>query len=129
MFEESNQYVVKAENDYSKHVSLLVALIDSSQTVNVEFIECAISDELSALEAASSWFEGTEFLVDFTMHLSGDSGLLDIEFKGIDDVKRVVLSQYIQKGDIFNIYYGDSSKGGGTWNTDLISTLNEYFNA
>lgn len=114
---------------FAQLVFMFVLFIDKQQKVNPEFIDCAIRDRLSVLDAVGTWFHGTEISVEIMHHLEGSSGLLDIDIAGIDSVRRVVLSMDITKGDMFNIYYGDSSKGGGTWNTDLVTTLRNYFQA
>ncbi len=112
---------------FSDLVCGFVEFIDKSQEVNPEFIECAFEDELSVAEAVESWFSGSELAVEVMHHSEGTSGLLDIDIQGVDTVRRVVLRMDIKKRDMFNIYYGESSKGGGTWDTDLVTTLNNYF--
>jgi hypothetical protein len=104
-----------------------ISFIDASQEVNPEFIDCALQDELSISEAVESWFNGTELAVDIEHHLRGTSGLIDVDIQGVGSVRRVVLSMDIAKGDMFNVYYGESAKGGGTWNTDLKTSLTEFF--
>jgi hypothetical protein len=112
---------------YSDLVCEFVGFIDKTQDVNPEFIDSAIEDELSVYEAVSSWFECSEISLDIDHHLGGESGLLDIDIQGIYAVRRVVISINIKKGDMFNIYYEESSKGGGTWDKDLVTTLKNYF--
>ena len=112
---------------YSDLVCGFVAFIDKTQDVNSEFIDSAIEDELSVSEAVRSWFSGSDISVEIEHHLAGTSGLLDIDIQGIDTVRRVVLGMDIKKRDMFNIYYGESSKGGGAWDKDLVTTLKNYF--
>jgi hypothetical protein len=112
---------------YSDLVCEFITLIDKSQDVNPEFIDNAIGDELSVSEAVTSWFENSELSVEIEHHAGGTSGLLDIDIQGIETVRRVVLGMDIKKTDMFNIYYGESSKGGGTWDKDLVTTLRKYF--
>lgn len=112
---------------FGQLVCMFVLFIDKQQKVNSDFIDCAIGDGLNVLDAVGTWFQGTELSVEIMHHLDGSSGLLDIDIAGIDSVRRVVLSMDIKKGDMFNIYYGDSSKGGGSWNNDLVTTLRHYF--
>lgn len=104
-----------------------ISLIDVTQEVNPEFIDCALQDELSISEAVESWFNGSELAVEIEHHLEGSSGLIDVDIQGVGSVRRVVLSMDIAKGDMFNVYYGESAKGGGTWNTDLKTSLKEFF--
>ena len=96
---------------YADLVRDFVEFIDSKQDVNSEFIDCAINDKLSVSEAVASWFDGTTLSVEIMHHSEGSSGLLDIDIEGISSVRRVVLRMDIKKGDMFNIYYGESSKG------------------
>lgn len=112
---------------YSDLVCELVTFIDTTQDVNQEFIDSAIRDGLGVSEAVSSWFEGSELSVGVEHHAEGTSGLLDIDIQGVSTVRSVVLSLNIKTKDMFNIYYGESSKGGGTWNKDLVTTLRNYF--
>lgn len=112
---------------YSDLVCDFVVFIDKSQDVNNEFIYSAIGDELSVSEAVNSWFEGSELSVKIEHHAVGISGLLDIDIKGVSTVRRVVLGMNVKKNDMFNIYYGESTKGGGAWDADLVTTLRNYF--
>ncbi|MBE8233121.1 MAG: hypothetical protein HAW67_05240 [Endozoicomonadaceae bacterium] len=112
---------------YSELVCKFVGFIDKAQDVNPEFIDSAIGDGLSVSLAVNSWFEGSELSVEIEHHAAGTSGLLDIDIQGVDTVRRVVLGMDIKKRDMFNIYYGESTKGGGTWDKDLVTTLRNYF--
>lgn len=113
---------------YAKLVADFVAFIDKSQKVGSDFIDAAIHDELTVAEATQTWFEGSEISIyEIVHHANGTSGLIDIDIEGINTTRRVVLSMSIKKNDMFNIYYDESSKGGGTWDTDLVTTLNNYF--
>ena len=109
--------------EYTKHVCEFVALIDGSQEVSPEFIECALHDGLGVADAVNSWFKETPISVQIEHHLSGFSGLLDIDIGGIGDIHRVVLPMDIQEGDVFNVYHGKSSKSGGVWSGDLVTSL------
>lgn len=112
---------------YADLVCDFVAFIDKTQDVNHEFIDSAIGDELSVHEAVNSWFNGSELSVEIEHHAIGTTGFLDIDIEGISTVRRVVLGMNVKKNDMFNIYYGESTKGGGTWDTDLVTTLRSYF--
>ncbi|KZX57765.1 hypothetical protein A3709_19270 [Halioglobus sp. HI00S01] len=112
---------------YADLVASIVRLIDRGADVSPAFIDDALSDELSVYDAVASWFVGTGLEVEVSQDLSGTSGMLDIDITGIGSVRRVVLRTDIQRGDIFNIYYADSSKGGGEWKTDVKSALEAYF--
>jgi hypothetical protein len=112
---------------YSDLVCNFITFVDKTHDVYPEFIDSAIGDELSVSEAVSSWFSGSDISVEIEHHLDGTSGLLDIDILGIDTVRRVVIGMDIKKRDMFNIYYGESTKGGGTWDKDLVTTLKKYF--
>lgn len=112
---------------YKNTLESFIYFIDATQEVNSEFIDCAMQDELSITEAAKSWFDDSGLAVEIEHHAGGSSGLIDIDIQGVGSVRRVVLPMNITKGDMFNIYYGDSSKAGGTWNNDLKTTLTEFF--
>jgi hypothetical protein len=112
---------------YSELVCGFVAFIDKTQDVNPEFIDSAIGDDLSVSEAVRSWFSGSDISVEIEHHAVGTSGLLDIDIQGIDTVRRVVLGMDVKKRDMFNIYYCESSKGGGIWDKDLVTSLKNYF--
>lgn len=112
---------------YKSILEGFISLIDATQEVNPEFIDCALQDELSISEAVESWFSGSDLCISIEHHAGGSSGLIDIDIQGVGSVRRVVLPMNITKGDMFNIYYGDSSKAGGTWNNDLKTTLTEFF--
>lgn len=112
---------------YADLVNAFVGLIDKEQKVTPEFIDCAIDDGLTISDAVSSWFVGSELAVEIEYHANGTTGLVDIDIQGVKSLRRVVLRMDITKGDMFNIYYGESSKGGGTWCTDLRTTLENYF--
>lgn len=114
-------------NSFAKMVQSFVEFIDKKQKINPEFVDCVIRDRLTVLEAVSTWFLGTDISVLIVHHLEGSSGLLDIDIEGIHSVRRVVLPMDIKADDMFNVYYGESSKGGATWKTDLVTTLNNYF--
>lgn len=112
---------------FGEHVRDVISFVDKSQDVADEFIDSAIKDGLSVFDAVSTYFEGTTLLVNVELHVNGETGLLDIDIEGIDSVRRVKLPMGIKQGDMFNVYYAESSKGGGTWDTDLVTTLNNFF--
>lgn len=114
--------------EFAALVSQFVSFIDSTQEINPEFIDNAILDELPVNEAVSSWFLGSDLSIEISHHLSGASGLIDIDFQGVGSTRRVVLSMDVKRGDMFNIYYGKSSKGGGVWEIDLKTSIANYFN-
>jgi hypothetical protein len=117
-------------NLFSELVSGFVTLIDREQTVNPEFIDSALNDDLSVSAAVASWFEGSEISVEVEHHAQGHTGLMDIDIKGIGSSRRAVLNMNrMKKGEMFNVYYGESSKGGAFWDKDLVTTLKGFFGA
>lgn len=114
---------------YHQLVSRFVRLIDSSAEVCAHFIDQAIDDSLSVTEAVSSFFAQTETPATFGLHAGGSTGYLDIDIEMSGVRARVVFSPNIKQGEIFNVYYGESSKGGAVWAGDLIKSLQVYFKA
>ena len=114
-------------NSFAKLVTGFIQIIDQTQEVNPEFIDCALNDKLSVLESVSSWFVGTSVSVNVMHHAEGESGLIDVSIEGVSSVRRAVFDMAIQNGEHFNVYYGDSSKGSASWHLDLISSLRAYF--
>lgn len=47
--------------------------------------------------------------------VSSENGFHDFDVINAGSIKRVTVSNSIVRGEIFNIYYGTSSKEGGTW--------------
>lgn len=113
-------------SSFAKLVTGFVIIIDQSQEVNSEFIDSALQDELSVLEAVASWFGGTSVSISIVQHAEGESGLIDVSIEGLSSIRRAVFDTAIQNGEHFNVYFGDSSKGGAIWHTDLLSSLRAY---
>lgn len=111
---------------FSALVKSFVSLIDKTEKVNPEFIDCVTEEGISVLQAVFNWFHGTEISVEVTQHADGISGLLDVEIEGIGTVRRAVLGMNIKNGDMFNVYYGENSKGAAIWKGDLVSSLSAY---
>lgn len=106
-----------------------IRLIDASQEVNPEFIDQAIQDNLSVHQAVESWFDGTDISVAVEHHASGSSGMIDVDIEGVGSSRRAVFRADIGQGELFNFYYGSSSKGGATWSKDLKTSLHNYLNS
>lgn len=50
-------------------------------------------------------------------------GLIDVTVNDFGGIRRAVIARTIKKGDIFNVYHGQSSKNGGDWGGNLIDSL------
>lgn len=112
---------------YKTLVERLIKLVHKEAEIPKEFIEFTHSSNLSPYDSASCYFADYSVNVEFMPHSEGSTGLLDFDISGIDSVRRVVFSSDIKKGDMFNIYFGESSKGGAFWNTDLLTTISDFF--
>lgn len=54
------------------------------------------------------------------------NGILDFDIVGAYPLKRVKLPLNTQKGDVINIYYGDSSKSGIQWRGTLKKSVSAF---
>lgn len=115
------------ESSFAKLVLDFVAIIDQSQEPGSAFIQGALSQGLSVPEAVSKWFIAQPISVDIMHHAEGTTGLIDVSIEGVSSARRAVFSMAIQKGECFNVYYGDGSKGSAVWHTDLLSSLTSFF--
>jgi len=109
---------------YATNVTKLINLLNHNVNVNPEFIDQAFEDGLTTVEAVTSWFSDEEIKFDVTHHLGNtDFKLVDVYINGLGSIKRVVFNTEITKGDLFNVYYCESSKGGAIFTKDIITTL------
>jgi hypothetical protein len=121
------------EDIYANIVFSIIGLIDISfdaeNATNDEFIPQAINDALTPIEAVNSWLsdalDGTKIIV--SRHVKD---MLDIELTStsgqLSVMRRVVIDQKPNKGDMFNVYYGDSSKGGAIFNRDILTSVTNF---
>lgn len=115
-----------AEDAYAAEVQRIMALLDQRQQINPEFISTAYDDGLDVFQAISDWFSDEPIAFKPSLHISGQSRLLDVTVQGIGTIRRAVFSQDIEATDPFNTYYGDSSKGGAWWRGDLTLSLRSF---
>ncbi|MEI8659378.1 hypothetical protein [Vibrio sp. Hal054] len=116
-------------NAYSDLVCKFVGFIDKQSRIseNSGFIDAAIDDEITVMDAVYSWFCDEPVKVSqFSLYLDGTRELVDVDLEGLGSIRRVVLPMNIKRGDMFNVYYGESSKGGAFWEGDLITTLTTF---
>lgn len=118
---------------YSSIVFSIIDLIDkkfdAENKTNEQFIPQAIDDCLTPLEAVNSWLldalPNTKIIV--SRHIKD---MLDIELTavagGLSEMRRVVIDQSPKKGDVFNVYYANSSKGGAVFDLDVLGSVADY---
>jgi hypothetical protein len=104
-----------------------LVLIDKEQVVIPAFIDSALSDCMGVADAVNSLFSGTDIFIGVKHHADGITGLVDIDIKGIGSVSRVVIDVNIKRGDMFNVYFDEDSKGGAFWDNDLVTSLSNFF--
>ena len=124
------------EDAYSKIVFEILDLLDKDldayNATGENFITQAIKDGLHPIEAVNSWLSDTYTGAKVTVsrHVKD---MLDIDFEVSGDkcehamCWRVVIDQNPKKGDIFNVYYGENSKGGASLDTCVLSSIRKYF--
>tara|TARA_Y100001973_G_C5183880_1_gene326611 strand:- start:615 stop:1451 length:837 start_codon:yes stop_codon:yes gene_type:complete len=122
------------EDAYSKIVFEILDLLDKDldayNSTGEDFITQAIKDGLHPIDAVNSWlsdaYTGTKVTV--SRHIKD---MLDIDFEISDGelptVLRVVIDQNPKKGDVFNVYYGEGSKGGASFDTCVLTSVRNYF--
>ncbi|MBO1897768.1 hypothetical protein HNW13_018680 [Shewanella sp. BF02_Schw] len=112
------------EQKYYDRVHNLITLFDSHAEVPPEYTDRALEDGLSVFDAVNDWFSDEVIKFELSHHLSDvNSRLVDIDVTGIGTIRRIVISMDIKQGDLFNVYYSESSKGGALFNTDIMTTL------
>lgn len=47
--------------------------------------------------------------------VSATNGFHDFDVTGAGSIRRVTVRDDVKRGDVFNVYYGESSKGGAKW--------------
>lgn len=121
------------EDIYANIVFNIIDLIDKNfdaeNRTNDAFIPQAINDALTPIEAVNSWLSdalpNTKIVV--SRHVKD---MLDIELTSaaghLSVMRRVVIDQQPNKGDVFNLYYGDSSKGGAVFDRDILNSVANY---
>jgi hypothetical protein len=119
---EANNYLALS-SEYTQLVTPLIHLIDSTQELNRGVIQYALDNGQSLFQFVNDWFQDDSVQVDVKTRLDG---MLDIDVKGVGTVRRVVIHPSIKDGDMFNVYYGESSKGAAVWDTDLVITLRAF---
>ncbi len=75
-------------------------------------------DIITKVEDRTDKFKEMTFLI-----VTGKNGYRDYEIYGFFTVKRACVSPTIKIGDIFNVYYGESTKIGVEWRGDLKTSL------
>jgi len=114
--------LIETLNSQATEESVLnvISLIDWDQDVTPDFLESAVADEVTTLQAVNDWFKGEPVAV--FVSTVGDQ-YVDFKFIGHDTVSRACVSPVIKKGDLFNVYYSESSKTGVEWNGDLFDAI------
>tara|TARA_R110002033_G_scaffold135713_6_gene175454 strand:+ start:14701 stop:15087 length:387 start_codon:yes stop_codon:yes gene_type:complete len=114
----------KVKQEYYDRVDKLITLFDSQAKVPPEYTERALEDGLTVFDAVDDWFSDELIKFELSHHLSDvNSRLVDIDVTGVGTIRRIVISMDIKQGDLFNVYYSESSKGGALFNTDIMTTL------
>lgn len=121
---------------YSNVVFSVLDLIDkhfnAEDVTNEHFIIQAIEDGLTPIEAVNSWLSNA--LPNTTIVVSRHiKDMLDIELTAVagelSKMRRVVIEQAPSKGDVFNVYYGESSKGGAVFDRDVLKSVGNYLSS
>lgn len=122
------------EDVYSKIVFDILDLLDKDldayNATGDDFITQAVEDGLHPIDAVNSWlsdaYPGAKITV--SRHVK-DMLDIDFTFSGgeLSPLRRIVIDQSPRKGDIFNVYYAESSKGGATFDTDILTSVKSYF--
>lgn len=55
--------------------------------------------------------------------VSNEHGFSDYDVSGHSTIKRVTVGQNMRKGERFNVYFKDGSKGGATWAGTLAQSM------
>lgn len=115
---------------YGALIKDFVSLVDGQVKILPEFIAQAMAEDLSVCQAVDGFFSDTDSIVSCSLHTDGLTGFLDVSIERADaefGVARAVFPANIAKGEQFNLYYGQSSKGGAVWIGDLKRSVKSYF--
>lgn len=114
---------------YGALIKDFVSLVDGKAKVPPEFINQALTGGLSVCQAVNRFFCDIDLLFSFSfsLHADGATGMLDVDVGRGGEVSRAVFPANIAKGEQFNLYYGESSKGGAVWAGDVKRSVNAYF--
>lgn len=118
---------------YSNVVFSILDLINkhfnAENVTNEQFITQAIEDGLTPIDAVNSWLSNTlpNTKIVVSRHIKD---MLDIELTAVSgelsNMRRVVIEQAPSNGDVFNVYYGETSKGGAVFDRDVFKSVTNY---
>lgn len=58
--------------------------------------------------------------------VSKEHGFDDFNVTGRDELRRICVLHSTKKGDLVNVYFGESSKRGAVWKGTVEATLNQF---